>query len=154
LYRLALSSWGHNGKNAHPPVTGRAAVRHRSRIYLKEGSAFRSIFSFMVVMGMMFGSISMASAATTGLDGSGTELVDGNRVLETVECYPEFLEAQEGAYIHWVLTPNSGATQADLHINGQLQGTMFTMSGQPKGTLHFFSGWFELNSLSTYAGHN
>lgn len=115
---------------------------------MKAPRYLRSVVVFMAVIGMMFGSIGMASATVTNWRGNGVE----NGVLESVECYPEFPDAPEGAYLHWVFTGND-ATQASLYINGNYVGEM-EQGGQGSGAFHYYSEWYDLDTLTAYADHD
>jgi hypothetical protein len=83
-----------------------------------------------------------AAFATVTWTGNGTHIVDGHRVLNTVDC-----DEGNTPYLFWVFTgdPAQGQTAVHLTVNG---GAPITMVQQGQGAWQATSGFSNLDTLT------
>jgi hypothetical protein len=97
-----------------------------------------------LLMGMMLGTTGIAAAGSDTVTWTGNGVTDG--VLNDEIC-----DANNTAYLFWVLSPADNISAAELWINGVDQGAMQPATDNGKAAFQLQTAFFDLDTISAQA---
>lgn len=119
-----------------------ASFQHGGRFSLKQKLTATLALLFALLLISVAGGRAFANGSVNWT-GQGTSVVDGKRVLDTVQC-----DENNTPYLLWVFTlggNTQSVTSATLHVNGDTVGPNAPEAGNQ---IKFTSAFYDLNTLS------